>query len=286
MVGVLTTPDQSPKRACPAIVLSHGYCSFKDEFGVFVELSSRMASAGYVVFRFDHRGCGESGGVRGRMLCSTEWPEDIRSAASYLQAREEVHPGKIGVLGVSMGGGAVILAAAADQQIRCVISLSPVGDGSLFLKKLWSDSFGEDGWKSFSKRVENDRKARACSGVSKHVPVTEILPFKPEDLQAYEDICRRYPLFITEAPLESADSVLHFKPIHCVHLIEPRPIRFIHGDGDTLVSVSQSLALYESAGQPKNIQVVEGGSHTLLADEGSREKVSNLVMEWFQRYLR
>lgn len=44
------------------------------------------------------------------------------------------------------------------------------------------------------------------------------------------------------------------RDIHC-------PVLVIHGDSDTLIPVSEGLALFEAAGEPKELYIVEGAGH-------------------------
>ena len=50
--------------------------------------------------------------------------DDVVAAVDYLQTREDVDPVRIGALGKSMGGAAVLGAAAADPDIQAVVSMS------------------------------------------------------------------------------------------------------------------------------------------------------------------
>ncbi|HEY5186395.1 MAG TPA: dienelactone hydrolase family protein [Actinomycetes bacterium] len=47
---------------------------------------------------------------------------DVAAAVSYLESRPDVEPGRIGVLGLSMGGEQAINAAATDTRIRAVVA--------------------------------------------------------------------------------------------------------------------------------------------------------------------
>lgn len=53
-----------------------------------------------------------------------------------------------------------------------------------------------------------------------------------------------------------------YSPIKVVANISPTPILFIHGTEDKTVPFYHSQRLYEKAGQPKELWVIEGGWHT------------------------
>ena len=55
-----------------------------------------LTGLGYVVLRFDMRGCGESEGERGNLIC-LEQVEDTSSALTFLAKHPAVDPNRIGV---------------------------------------------------------------------------------------------------------------------------------------------------------------------------------------------
>src|SRR2546423_3029905 len=91
-----------------------------------------LHAAGYNVLLFDPRGCGKSGGSTVG-LGATE-PRDTSLAVEL--AREQFGTTKVAVLGISLGAGAAILAAAKDQTISAVIADSPWTDQDLQLSRL------------------------------------------------------------------------------------------------------------------------------------------------------
>ena len=77
---------------------------------------------GYVVLRFDMRGCGESGGTPGRILCPDQ-VADTRNALSWLAARPDVVPDRVAVSGQSHGGAVAVHTGGVDERVAAVISL-------------------------------------------------------------------------------------------------------------------------------------------------------------------
>jgi dienelactone hydrolase len=97
----------------PAITMAHGFAGVK-EHGL-ERFAQAFAAAGFVVLVHDHRNFGTSGGhLRGDV---DPWRQiaDWRRAISYLEARPEVDPSRIGLWGTSYAGGhALVLSAAID----------------------------------------------------------------------------------------------------------------------------------------------------------------------------
>jgi fermentation-respiration switch protein FrsA (DUF1100 family) len=79
-----------------------------------------LAGRGYGVLMVDPRGQGRSGGQA--MDAGWYGDRDISAAVTFLQRQAGVDPGRIGVLGLSMGGEEAIGAAAADPDIRAVVA--------------------------------------------------------------------------------------------------------------------------------------------------------------------
>jgi uncharacterized protein len=64
-------------------------------------------------------------------------------------------------------------------------------------------------------------------------------------------------------------------PITVVGDIAPRPSFFICGTDDKIVDYRQTVALYEAAGEPKELWVIEGGGHTqATAEQEGRQKLA------------
>jgi alpha-beta hydrolase superfamily lysophospholipase len=116
-------------HGAPAVVLVHGFKTSRQEMLPWARF---IHDAGYNVLLFDTRGCGRSGGSTVG-LGATE-PRDISLAVDL--ARGEFGTTKVAVLGISLGAGAAILAAADDPHISAVIADSAWTDQDLQLSRL------------------------------------------------------------------------------------------------------------------------------------------------------
>lgn len=67
-------------------------------------------------------------------------------------------------------------------------------------------------------------------------------------------------------------------PIRWVEGICPRPLLIIHGTNDNVVDPRDAWALYEKAGQPKDILMVEGAGHRLRTEDRAIEA----ALGWLQ----
>ncbi len=58
----------------------------------------------------------------------------------------------------------------------------------------------------------------------------------------------------------------------------------IHGKIDETVPCVEGKKIYENLQQPKRLEIIEGGDH-VFSDPSHREKVINLALNWFNKYL-
>jgi len=113
----------------PAVVLVHGFKTSREEMLPWARF---LHNAGYNVVLFDTRGCGRSAGaVIG--LGATE-PRDISRAVAA--ARGVFRTTAVAALGISVGAGAVILAAATDPGVTAVVADSAWTDEDFQLGRL------------------------------------------------------------------------------------------------------------------------------------------------------
>jgi len=79
-----------------------------------------LVEHGYGVLLFDRRGEGESDGDGNRF----GWggTRDIAAALDFLETRPDVDPGRIGGIGLSVGGELMLQAAAEDSRLAAVVS--------------------------------------------------------------------------------------------------------------------------------------------------------------------
>jgi len=113
----ITSPD------APTIILAHG---FKGTRASMLPWARFLYTAGYNVLLFDDRGCGQSDGW-GIGLGATE-PNDVVGAVRYLESRSDLTNKRYGALGVSLGAGVVLLAAAREPALVAVVADSAWAD--------------------------------------------------------------------------------------------------------------------------------------------------------------
>ena len=105
----------------PSVVFVHGIGSTRTGAGM-TELGSALNRRGFGALLIDLRAHGRSGGER--VSGGLHERFDVLGAFDYLVSRG-VAPGKVGLLGLSMGAAAVALAAADEPRVAAVVLDSP-----------------------------------------------------------------------------------------------------------------------------------------------------------------
>jgi pimeloyl-ACP methyl ester carboxylesterase len=108
---------KSKETAKATIVYIHGVADCKIDGLRFAKL---MHDNNFNVFLFDSRRHGDSEGTH----CTYGFYEklDVINIIDYLSARKDIHIGKIGLFGTSMGAAIAIQTAAIDNRISAVVS--------------------------------------------------------------------------------------------------------------------------------------------------------------------
>ena len=284
--GTLHIPDGAiPGQCLPAVVMSHGMANQRDEADQHSYLGERLESAGYVVLRFDFRGCGASGAPRGQMFMGTEWPQDLRAAITYLETRPEVDRERIAAIGSSMGGAVTVFTAAFDRRIRCAVSLAAPANGRRWLETQWTTWYGPAEWDHFQMDVAADRLRTVAGQPSRTVRlIGGIIPVEASQLPVLNQFLADHPYIVADIPLEVADDIFQFSPEDVAARVAPRPLLIIQGTADPLVDTREAQAYYERAGEGKELFMVEGGIHQLLSGD-TAGLVAARILNWLEDHL-
>jgi uncharacterized protein len=259
------------KSVRPAFVVMHGFGSNKD--GGFAKAAGDlMAGLGYVVLRLDFRGCGQSEGPRGRVICM-EQVEDTQSAISFLETVDGVDKTKIGLMGHSFGAAVAVYAAAVDKRVAVCISSGGWGDGE---KKFRAQHSSPEAWARFSAMME-EGKAKRARGEQLMVPRFDIVPIAPH-LRG-----NLSPGSILEFPFDVVESMYTFRANDVVGQIAPRPLLLIHPSVDTVTPTEQSIDLFKYAGQPTDLHLFAGTDHFLFSEENP--VVVKFVEAWLKKFI-
>ena len=124
LVGILHVPDKLACGKAPGIVMFHGFTGNRTEdHRLFVHVARVLCDSGFVVFRFDFRGSGDSDGEFDDMTIPGE-VDDAEQALTFLGDQEMVDKNRVGVIGLSMGGRVAAILASRDLRVKFVVLYS------------------------------------------------------------------------------------------------------------------------------------------------------------------
>ena len=270
--GVLQMPDDAePDDKRPAFIVLHGFgghCEGVDSKSAVAFLGG----LGYATLRFDFRGCGRSGGERGRIIC-LEQVRDAQNAITFLQSQPGIAPDGIGLAGSSFGAAVAIYTGGVDDRAAAVISTGGWGNGE---RKFRGQHSTPEAWREFTNMLKEGAEHKARTGESMMVPRFAIVPI-PEHLRKALP-----PGHIMSFPAETAQSMFDFRAEDVVGSIAPRPLLLIHAARDSVTPAEQSLELFRRAGQPSDLHLLADIDHFTIYED---RRVRAVVQPWLERYL-
>jgi dipeptidyl aminopeptidase/acylaminoacyl peptidase len=270
--GVVHVPgDVRPGERRAAFLVLHGFGSNKSSSNT-MEPTKVLTGLGYVVLRFDMRGCGQSEGERGNLIC-LEQVEDTSSALTFLTKHPAVDPNRIGVIGSSFGGAVAVYTGGVDPRVAAVISNGGWGDGE---RKLRGQHPGAEAWKKFTDMLAKGRDHRAKFGKPLMVPRYDIVPIPPHLRTNLATDS------ILEFTSETAQSMYDFRADNVVGKIAPRPLMLLHSSNDSVTPTEQSIEMFKRSAQPCDLHLFAETDHFMFSESNTR--VRSVIYDWLEKY--
>jgi fermentation-respiration switch protein FrsA (DUF1100 family) len=207
-----------------------------------------LAEAGFVVLTFDFRGFRTSDGL----FTLSGQIKDAKVALTHLLESDLTVDSWSGIYAASWGAAVAICALAEDTRSNALCLRAPIFD------TLWF--------------AESPMIRPTVDSIAETDP-TQIRGIDDPEIQ--EEILRGMV----------EDAKVH-NPMNEISKISPRPMLIVHGTDDVGVPLAGVKRLYELAGEPKELVIVEGADHN-LSDPRVYEITMNTVVEWFtKQFLR
>ncbi|PWL30674.1 bifunctional alpha/beta hydrolase/OsmC family protein [uncultured Roseivirga sp.] len=213
------------RRVRAYAIFAHCFTCSKNLIAV-THISRGLTSKGIAVLRFDFTGLGESEGEFEDTNFSSN-VQDLIVAAEYLE--ENYGPAKM-LVGHSLGGAAVLMAAAKLKNIEAVTTIGAPSD-PVHVKHLFQESIDE---------IKEQGEATVSLGGR---PFTIKKQFV-DDLAEYE----------------KSDVIKTLK----------KPLLIMHSPQDDTVDVSNAEKIYTSAMHPKSFISLDGADHLLSKSEDAQ----------------
>lgn len=181
-------------------------------------------------------------GASGGNLDIMGWTRDLKAGIDYLFGLPEVDRSHLSVLGFSGGAAVSIYVASADSRVSCVV---------------------------------------ACACPAEFTSITEV-----DNPQSIVDHFRSIGAIRDRNFPHSVEDWLNgfrlVSPLRHIAGIAPRPLLLVHGNRDETVEVSHAYELYDRAGEPKHIIIVDGAGHRLRQDN----RAMAIVADWLKSQCR
>ena len=120
--------------SAPTLILIHGWSRNVQRMMPYIR---ELHPQGYNLLVFDARSHGSSTATP-RPTVGT-FTEDILCAVNYLQASEKLSSSKIGLIGLSIGGGASIASAGHDETISSVITVGAMSSPTMVMSRQFEE---------------------------------------------------------------------------------------------------------------------------------------------------
>jgi dipeptidyl aminopeptidase/acylaminoacyl peptidase len=121
ILAQLTVPfGERPETGWPVLIFNHGYippAQYRTT-SRYVAYVDQLARQGYIVFKPDYRGHGESEGPAQGAYGSPDYVIDVLNAVASMQRYPDADPNRIGMWGHSMGGYITLRSMVIDGDIK------------------------------------------------------------------------------------------------------------------------------------------------------------------------
>jgi len=254
--ALLTVPNgEKPATGWPVVVFNHGYIPpaqyrTTERYIAYVDAFARN---GYIVFRPDYRGHGNSEGEAEGGYGSPGYTVDVLNAVGAVQRYADADPDRIGMWGHSMGGHITLRAMVTTSDIKAGV--------------IWAGVIA-----SYPDMMNNWR--RPSSAPPLNIPERQ----------------RRWRQELTETYGTPEENPAFWKTISPASYLADLsgPVQLHHGTGDVEVPVEFSRNVYQQAqdegiGMPVEYFEYAGDNHNLSNNLGLALQRS---VEFFDRYVK
>jgi len=262
LVGDFRSPSEA--RRVPGLVFTGPFTGVRDQVtGLYAD---RLASAGFATLAFDHRNFGESAGRPRRHEDPQGKLDDLRAAVSYLRARPEVDPDRIGAVGICLGGGYALKFAAFDPRVKAFAGIG----GGYNTPYAMRSGMGQDQYKQVLASFTDVAEDQDRGGSVQYMPAVATdgeAAMPGQEPFAYYGTSRGasacWDNSITRASIRE---LLTVDNMAGADFLSPTPGLIVHGVEDAFCSPEGAREAYERMGEPKQIVWLDARLHIDLYD--------------------
>lgn len=265
------------------VIMAHGFSAVKEQY---LDLYAAVfAAAGLNVLLFDHACFGASDGGPRSEVDPARQRDGYAAAAAWVRMTHGIEPHRIGLWGSSYSGGHVLAVAAILRTLGAVVAQVPTISGSIAASRRLSP----DAFERLRLAAEADREARAQGMEPEMIDVTTDTPGQPcalpgADSHAFFHGSRSFaPNWRPKVTLQSTVMARTNDPGAAIEAISPVPLLMIVASEDLLTPTDLAINAFGRAGEPKRLEIIEGGHFTPYIEHF--ERTSSLARDWFVSYL-
>jgi uncharacterized protein len=270
----------------PVIVMAHGFSATKEMH--LEEFAEVFSEAGFAVLVYDNRNLGASGGEPRGEIDPWQQVRDYRTAITWVSDRSDVDASRVGVWGSSYSGGHVLVVAAQDRRVGCVVAQVPLISGYDNARRL----VRADHLAGLRAAFDADRAARYHGEAPAMIPVCYTDdPAEPCALPTADThdfflgpILERAKTWKNEVTLRSVEMFTEYEPGDYLPRISPTPLMMVVAAQDHLTVADLSLAAYGRANEPKRLLVLPCG-HFEAYVGAAFETSAPAQRDWFLTHL-
>jgi fermentation-respiration switch protein FrsA (DUF1100 family) len=289
--GLLLTGDlripvsPAPAAGHPAIVFTGPLSGVKEQVtGLY---AMRLAARGYATLSFDHRNFGASEGEPRQHEDPPGKLTDLRDAVSVLAAHPDVDGERIAVVGICLGGGYALKYAAFDPRVRAVACVA----GGYNDPRVMRDGMGNDRYRAMLAGFAQVAAQEHATGVMEYTQAvsddeTPAVMGGNEPFDYYGTDRSASPGWVNQLTALTIRELIATDLAAGADFISPTPLLIVHGRTDAYCSPEGAQAVYERAGEPKEILWLDTTNHIDLYDQPVYvEPAIDRIADWFAKFL-
>jgi len=257
----------------PVVVMAGGWCYVKEL--VQPEYARVFAAAGVAALVFDYRGFGTSDGEPRQHVDPWAQIEDYKNAISWAETRRDLDPKRIGIWGISYSGGHVLVVAATDPRVQCVVSNIPVVDGWRTMQSV----HGALAFRRLEALILEDRRKRLESGLLGTMPMSTPDPAHELSTWPFPEVTSAFQQFKnTVAPthehwntIASTELLMSYDVRPFLRRILRTPVLMSVAEKDDITLWEEEISVFNSIATPdKRLFLCRDTSHMTLYSNKSR----------------
>src|SRR5262249_7151241 len=230
----------------PGIVLPGPSTGVKEQ--VVANYARRLADGGLATLVFAPRSFGASGGEPRQHEDAAGKLEDLRGARSALGAQPAVDAGRLGCVGVCLGGGYALRHSAFDPRIRAAAFVAAAFNDPRAMR----EGMGEDGYREQMRAFSAAEQRQFDTGEIEYIPAVDrdggpaAMPGR-EPWDYYGTARSAAPGWVNRVTRLSVRELLTFDAAIGADFLAGTPALFIHGRRDDFSSPGAADGIYQRA---------------------------------------